>query len=141
MQEKHRVVAKSTESLIGLGQSKRLAAMRKSQQAHKVNTPSPVIQRPANNKREAEIKQARELITHKIAKIKSNYPQGMQSRLFALRYGAEEKIQQMTLQKLFTVLNIDQVLTKEIAQLKFQVQNGTGGQLWLATIEHGGSSV
>lgn len=43
----------------------------------------------------------------------------MQNKLFALRYGSEEKIQQMSLQQLFAVLNINQVLAKGVAELKF----------------------
>ncbi|SMG64484.1 hypothetical protein BMETH_245_3 [methanotrophic bacterial endosymbiont of Bathymodiolus sp.] len=36
-----------------------------------------------------------------------------------MRYGSEEKINQMGLQQLFTLLKISRVLAKDIAEIKF----------------------
>ncbi|TXK96415.1 hypothetical protein BMR07_07425 [Methylococcaceae bacterium CS1] len=119
MQEKQKTVVQDTELLVGLGKSKRLMAMRESQAMRPASTPVKKNQTFVVNKRDAEIKQARDLIEQNIIKIKASYPPGMQNKLFALRYGSEEKIQQMSLQQLFAVLNINQVLAKGVAELKF----------------------
>ncbi|NYT47668.1 MAG: hypothetical protein H0A75_09105 [Candidatus Methanofishera endochildressiae] len=58
-------------------------------------------------------------IQKSITEIKATYSQGRQNKLFALRYGSEEKINQMGLQQLFTLLKISRVLAKDIAEIKF----------------------
>ena len=118
MQEKQRSRVQSAESIISLGKSKRLMAMRQSVGS---GVAREVAQdKPITNKKEREIQQARTAIRQSIATIKASYPQAMKNKLFALRYGSDEKINQMSLQKLFTLLNIKQVLAKEFADLKFQ---------------------
>ena len=118
MQEKQRVGVQSTELRISLGKSKRLAAMRQSVEMRVDKEVSQ--QKPATNKKDRETQLARLAISKRITEIKATYSPGMQNKLFALRYGSEEKIEQMSLKQLFVLLNIKQVLAKEIANLKFQ---------------------
>ena len=118
MQEKQRVGVQSTEIRISLGKSKRLAAMGQSVEMCVDKEVSQ--QKSAANKKDHEMQQARLAIVQTIAEIKASYPPGKQNKLFALRYGSEEKIDQMSLKQLFVLLNIKQVLAKEIANLKFQ---------------------
>lgn len=119
MTNTQKTVAQGAESLINLGKSKRLAAMRESIDM-RVDKEKVVAQKHfgAKNK-EREIYQARIAIQQSIAEIKASYPQGRQNKLFALRYGSEEKINQMGLQQLFTLLKISRVLAKDIAEIKF----------------------
>ena len=120
MQEKQRVSAESTQSIIELGKSKRLAAMRQSvEMCIDKETFQPKL-KPSDNKQERQIQQARVVIAQSIAKIKETFPQGKQNKLFALRYGSEEKINQMTLKKLYKLLNISQLVAKEIAGEKYE---------------------
>ena len=119
MQEKQRASAQSTEPRISLGKSKRLAAMRQSVGMRIDKGVSQLTKKPGGNKKERQIQEAREAIRQSIVKIKATYPQSMQNKLFALRYGSEEKINQMSLRKLFTLLDISQELTKEVAECEF----------------------
>jgi|SaaInlStandDraft_4_1057021.scaffolds.fasta_scaffold00172_27 chorismate mutase len=118
MKNTQKTVVQGTASLITLGKSKRLAAMRES--INRRVDKEEVAQKyyGAKNK-EREIQQARIEIKQSIAEIKATYPQGRQNKLFTLRYGSEEKINQMGLQQLFTLLKIRQVLAKDIAETKF----------------------
>lgn len=118
MRDKQRTVVQSTESLISLGKSKRLAAMRKSQEVHAESVPQ--SGKPFASKKAQQISQAREIIAQKIAKIKSTLPSGKQSKLFALRYGTEQKISQLSLQKLYALLKIGQELAIEIRDVKYR---------------------
>ena len=118
MQEKQRVGVQSTELRISLGKSKRLAAMRQSVEMRVDKEVSQ--QKPATNKKDRETQLARLAISKRITEIKATYSPDMQNKLFALRYGSEEKIEQMSLKQLFVLLNIKQVLAKEIESLKFQ---------------------
>jgi hypothetical protein len=119
MTNTQKTVAQGAESLINLGRSKRLAAMRESINM-RVDKEKVVAQKHfgAKNK-EREIYQARIAIQKSITEIKATYSQGRQNKLFALRYGSEEKINQMGLQQLFTLLKISRVLAKDIAEIKF----------------------
>lgn len=119
MTNTQKTVAQGAESLINLGKSKRLAAMRESINM-RVDKEKVVAQKHfgAKNK-EREIYQARIAIQKSITEIKATYSQGRQNKLFALRYGSEEKINQMGLQQLFTLLKISRVLAKDIAEIKF----------------------
>lgn len=119
MQEKQKASAQNTELRISLGKSKRLAVMRQSVDMRTDKEVSQLTKNPSGNKKERQRQEAREAIRQSIVKIKATYPQSMQNKLFALRYGSEEKINQMSLKKLFTLLSINQVLTKEIAECKF----------------------
>ena len=117
MQKKPKAVVQHTEPLINLGKSKRLAAMR---QSVAMRVEREVLPKNSGvNKKEDEIQQARLAISLRIAEIKATYPQGRQNKLFALRYGSEEKIKQMGLQQLFTLLKVNQRVAKEIAETKF----------------------
>jgi len=118
MQDKQRVKVLSTESKVSLGKSKRLAAMRQS--VEKCNVQQETWLKLKGGKTECPEQQARDVIKERVDQIKANYPQGMQNKLFALRYGSEEKISQMSLQQLFSLLGINQVLAKKIAGLKYQ---------------------
>ena len=118
MQEKPGLTVQSTEVRMSLGKSKRLAAMRRSVEKRVDEGGSQ--QRPGTFKKDGEIQQARLAIRQRIAEIKATYPHGMQNKLFALRYGADEKIEQLSLKQLFVLLNIKQVLTKEIENHKLQ---------------------
>jgi hypothetical protein len=119
MTNTQKTVAQGAESLINLGRSKRLAAMRESINM-RVDKEKVVAQKHfgAKNK-ERDIYQARIAIQKSITEIKATYSQGRQNKLFALRYGSEEKINQMGLQQLFTLLKISRVLAKDIAEIKF----------------------
>ncbi|OQK17664.1 hypothetical protein AU255_07310 [Methyloprofundus sedimenti] len=117
MQKKTRAVVQNTESIISLGKSKRLAAIRKSQEIPPENLSHQL--KPCANKREEHISLARKLITQKIAKIKSTLPLGKQNKLFDLRYGSEQKLNQLGLQQLYTLLSISQELAKEIREVKY----------------------
>lgn len=120
MQEKQRASAQSTEPRISLGKSKRLAAMRQSVSMYTDKEVSQATTKPSDNKKERQIQEAKAAVRQAIVEIKATYPQRMQNKLFALRYGSEEKINQMSLRKLFALLSINQGLAKEIAELKFQ---------------------
>ena len=120
MQEKPRVSAESTQLRIDLGKSKRLAAMRESVEVRIDKQIFQPKQKPSGSNKERQIKQAREVIAQSIVTIKATYPQAMQNKLFALRYGSEEKINQMSLKKLFKLLKISQELAKEIAGVKYE---------------------
>lgn len=82
MQKKQSNRVQSTETIISLTKSKRLAAIRKSVEQHneKVEIPSP----PVANKNNSQVEQARKAIRESMLEIKAGYPQGMQNKLFAL---------------------------------------------------------
>ncbi len=117
MQEKPKVSVQSSGPIVGLGKSKRLTAMR---QSIELRENKQVAHGIPGNKKARQIQEVRIAIETEIARIKATYPQGRQNKLFALRYGTEQKIKQMSLQEMLTLLNIKHVLAKEIAQLKFQ---------------------
>jgi len=119
MQDKQRFHAQSSEPIIGLGKSKRLMAMRQSVKSS-VGNREASQKKSITNKKEGEIQQARAAIKQRIELIKTSYPPAMKNKLFALRYGSDAEINQMSLQKLFILLNIKQELAKEFAGLKFQ---------------------
>jgi len=119
MTEKSRVKIQEAGLVVGLGKSKRLAAMRQAIES-KVNVePIKSKVKPNLNKNEMAIQQARELITQKIAEIKATYPQGRQNKLFALRYGSVDKLNQMSLKQLFTLLKMTEHLAKDISEVVF----------------------
>ncbi|GFO70994.1 hypothetical protein BJAS_P0189 [Bathymodiolus japonicus methanotrophic gill symbiont] len=118
MHDKQRTVARITDSLVSLGKSKRLAAMRKSQQVELEKTLQSA--KPFSGKKAQQISQARENIEQKIAEIKSALPAGKQSKLFALRYGSEQKIIQLSVQQLYVLLKIKQELAIEIRDVKYR---------------------
>ncbi|WP_428353729.1 hypothetical protein [Methyloprofundus sp.] len=119
MQDKPGAVAQNSTTLINLGRSKRLAAMRQSQQRPE-NSLSSTRQKSVVNKRDFEIQEARELIAQRMLKIKSSYSPGMQNKLFVLRYGTEQKMSQLNLQQLYTLLCMPQKLSKEIKEVGYQ---------------------
>ncbi len=108
-----------TAGLVGLGNSKRLAAMRRSSmQADSVSKEA--LASVGHRRKATDIEQARQMIRHVIAEIKAAYPKGRQQRFFALRYVPEEQLYQMSLQEVFTLLHIKQALPKHIMQVKFK---------------------
>jgi hypothetical protein len=119
MTKKSRVNIQEAGLVVSLGKSKRLAAMRQDIES-KVNV-APVKSKikPDLNKNETAIQQARELITQKITEIKTTYPQGRQNKLFALRYGSEDKLNQLSLKQLFSLLKITEHLAKDISDVVF----------------------
>ncbi|RLA23087.1 MAG: hypothetical protein DRQ62_06915 [Gammaproteobacteria bacterium] len=119
MQEKQRASIQSGGSIVGLGKSKRLAAIAMRQSIELRDNKQIAQPGIPGNKKARQIQEARAAIKAEIARIKATYPQGKQNKLFALRYGTEEKINQMSLQKILTLLNIKLVLAKEIAELEF----------------------
>ncbi len=125
MREKQQQVSvRSTESVISLGKSKRLTAMRKSVENR---NDQGILQNKSllnGNKEEMQLQQVRETIRQSIAKIKATYRQGMQNKLFALRYGSDEEINQMTLKRLFALLDINQSLARELAPKKYKSREG-----------------
>lgn len=121
MTDKSRVSIQEAGLLVGLGKSKRLAAMRLSKEL-KVDI-KPIKSKVNLNQNEMAVRQARELITQKIAEIKAAYPQGRQNKLFALRYGTEDKLNQLSLRQLFTLLKITENLAKNIADVIFSEEN------------------
>ncbi len=118
-QEKQRPEVKTMQGLVRLGQSKRLAAMRDAQE-QQLNKTLAQRQKSRNNDEKNQLQQARYVVTQTIAKLKATYPQGMQNRLFALRYGSEEKINQMPLKKVFKLLGIKKALAKELTEVKYK---------------------
>ncbi len=119
MANKSRVSVQEADLVVGLGNSKRLAAMRQTIES-KVNVePFKTKVKPALNNNETAIQQARELIVRKITAIKATYPQGRQNKLFALRYGAEDKLNQLSLKQLFALLKMTEDLAKGIAEVEF----------------------
>ncbi len=121
MQEKRRVKSSGTEPIISLGRSKRLARIRKSVEVEgSLDKDFPENGGCTADRGKSELQQAREIIRQSIAKIKAGYRQGMQNRLFALRFGADEEINQMTLEKLFKMLNINQRLARDIAKVRYE---------------------
>jgi len=119
MTEKSRVNIQETGLVVGLGKSKRLAAMRQSIES-KVNVePLKTKVKLSAHKNETAIQQARALITQKIAEIKATYPQGRQNKLFALRYGSEDKLNQLSLKQLFSLLKMTEYLAKDISDVMF----------------------
>lgn len=115
MTDKSRVSIQEAGLLVELGKSKRLAAMRLSKEL-KVDS-KPIKSKVNLNQNEMAVRQARELITQKIAEIKAAYPQGRQNKLFALRYGTEDKLNQLSLRQLFTLLKITENLANNIADV------------------------
>mgnify|MGYP000046392715 CR=1 FL=1 len=119
MTEKSRVNVQEAGLVVGLGKSKRLAAMRQAIEP-KINAePIESKVKPNLNKNETAIQQARELITQKIAEIKATYPKGRQNKLFTLRYGSEDKLNQLSLKQLFTLLKMTENLAKDISEVMF----------------------
>ncbi len=117
MQKKNTVNA---GSLVDLGNSKRLAAMRKSTESSAMREgPLHTKNNALLNSKECDIKQARKLIKQVITDIKSAYPIGRQNSFFRLRYISEEQLQQLSLQEVFTLLKIKRTLPKYIMQVKF----------------------
>jgi hypothetical protein len=123
MTDKSRVSIQEAGLLVGLGKSKRLAAMRLSKALKVDIKPIKFRVKPNLNQNEVAVRQARELITQKIAEIKAAYPQGRQNKLFALRYGTEDKLNQLSLRQLFTLLKITESLAKNIADVIFLEEN------------------
>lgn len=121
MLDKQKVEVKNSKTLIGLGKSKRLADMRQSVEQHAAKK-SAGRNHEGNKGQLTQQAQARDLVRLKIAEIKSSYPQGMQGKLFALRYGSEENINQMGLQQLFKLLDIRQNIAREICKIKLKEQ-------------------
>ncbi|MDF1582093.1 MAG: hypothetical protein RQ733_13680 [Methyloprofundus sp.] len=119
MVDKSRASIKEVGLVIGLAKSKRLAAMRQTIGSKVYVEPIKLKIKPNLNKNETAIQQARELINLKIAEIKATYPQGRQNKLFALRYGPEDKLSQLSLQQLFALLKITENLPKDIAEVIF----------------------
>ncbi|NOQ64075.1 MAG: hypothetical protein GQ582_06145 [Methyloprofundus sp.] len=120
MENKQKVTVQATQGIVGLGKSKRLAAMRQSTQQKAEKLVVKDKQKFNINKKEAQVEQARVFIKQCMLEIKASYPQGMQNKLFALRYGNEEKINQMSLRQLFGLFNIQQSLAQELAEFKFK---------------------
>jgi len=119
MTEKSRVNIQEASLVVGLGKSKRLAAMRQAIES-KVNVePLKTKVKLSAHKNETAIQQARELITQKIAEIKATYPQGRQNKLFALRYGSEDKLNELSLKQLFSLLKMTEYLAKDISDVMF----------------------
>lgn len=119
MKKKQIATVKRTELLIAPGKSKRLAAMRR-QSVDDHNSKEALGFKKQGNLKEQQIQKARETIRQRVADIKATYPQGMQNKLFVLRFGSAERIKQLTLHEIFVLLNIKQVLAKEVGQLEFQ---------------------
>ena len=98
--------------LVPLTKSKKLAAIRKrSQSLHSIEI-NPVhddeIPAPPGLNKEVYglLKEAREQINAKIIEILASYPSGKKNKMFTLRYGSPESIQQMTMEAIFTHLHI-----------------------------------
>lgn len=118
MKEKSRAVVQNSGLVVSLDKSKRLAAMRQSQESRAIVD---VKQKTfTGSKKEQGVQHARDLIRQRIAKLKSSYPVGKQTRFFTLRYASEEQINQMTLQQLFTLLKISKPLDKDIGGMLFE---------------------
>ncbi len=119
MKNTQKMSAVGAGNLVGLGNSKRLAAMRKSIKApvEPESFKGESKQRLSNEGR--DIKQARQLVKQVIADIKSKYPAGQQNSFFALRYTSEEQLNQLSLQEVFILLKIKQKLPKNIMRIKF----------------------
>ena len=120
MENKQKVTVQATQGIVGLGRSKRLAAMRQSTQQKAEKLVVKDRKKFNSNKKEAQVEQARVYIKQCMLEIKASYPQGMQNKLFALRYGDEEKINQMSLRQLFGLFNIQQPLAQELTEFKFK---------------------
>ncbi|MCF7970055.1 MAG: hypothetical protein K9L22_02680 [Methylococcaceae bacterium] len=119
MTDKSRVSIQESSMVVDLGKSKRLAAMRQAIESEvNIGLIKPKV-KPNLNKNETAIQQARELVAQKITEIKATYPQGRQNKLFSLRYGAEDKLSQMSLKQLFALLKVTENLAKDISEVKF----------------------
>ncbi len=118
MKNKQKITVKTNETLVSLGSSQRLVAMRQSlvatTQFNATKNNLPIL-----NEAEQGIQYAQALIQQRISAIKSRYPQGKQGKFFALRYATEEKLRQMTLQDLFVLLNIQEPLAHELKTVKY----------------------
>ncbi len=123
MTDKSRVSIQEAGFLVELGKSKRLAAMRLSKELKVDSKPIKAKVKPNLNQNEMAVRQARELILQKIAEIKAAYPKGRQNKLFALRYGTEDKLNQLSLKQLFTLLKITENLANNIADVIFSEEN------------------
>jgi len=119
MTNKSRVSIQEAGLLVGLAKSKRLAAMCPDKEIKVDIQPMKSRVKPDFDRNERAVRQARELIMQKIAEIKAAYPQGRQNKLFALRYGTEDKLNQLSLKQLFTLLKITESLAKDIADIIF----------------------
>jgi len=113
MKDQQKVTVRTNETLVGLGNSRRLTVMRQSI-IKTARLDLSKNNKPILNGTERDIQLAQALIQKKIAAIKSNYPQGKREKFFALRYASEEKLKQMSLQELFSLLKIREPLASDL---------------------------
>jgi len=118
MKGKQKVTVKTNETLVSLGNSKRLTAMRQSI-VETAQLDLSKNNKTVLNKTEQGIPFAQALIRKKIAAIKSSYPPGKQKKFFALRYASEEELKQMSLQDLFSLLKIREPLAGKLRAVKY----------------------
>ncbi|MDD5461765.1 MAG: hypothetical protein PHG00_09045 [Methylococcales bacterium] len=97
--------------LVPLAKSKKLAALRKQSQSLQSVEKTPVTHDETISsglKRQVKglLKEAREQINAKVDAIMASYPPAKKNKMFTLRYGSIENIQQMNMKAIFTYLNI-----------------------------------
>lgn len=119
MIEKQRVKVQQVTSIIHLRNSKRLMMIRQSLNQEGVRekeAQSSRIKRP----QECDIETVRERVSQEIVKIKAGYPKNMKDKLFSLRYGSEEKINEMSFQEIFTLLKIKGEIERGIRETLYK---------------------
>ena len=114
--------------LVGVGQSKRLDAMRNKVQNREVSVHS--IDKNALLQPEIVmvLKQAEHLINQKLQSILRAYPKGKQKTFFKLRYGlAIDKIELLSRKQVFELLKLETVHVKSFRMI--QHVNAKGHQV------------
>ncbi len=108
---------KESVGLVALSQSKRLREL-KNQVASSEN--STFLHKKQNNNGVPEQQKIKNLVLNKIAAIKDGYPEGRQNKLFALRYGADDKLIKLPLKQLFKKLGITENLPKNMEAIIYE---------------------
>jgi len=106
------VTVSESRLLVPLAQSKKLAALRQQSKApqtlEKKPAPSTEIAASGLNKDiSGLLNEAQEQVNAKINELMALYPHGKKNKMFALKYGAPDRIKQMNLKAIFTRLAMD----------------------------------
>jgi len=123
--DRHKVSVAERSLLVAHGQSKKLADIRKRQQAElpvaAALSPEKQLLTGLNSEVATELNKARALIEDGINQIMRSFPEGKRNRLFGFRFGSVDALKTMSIKAAFKTLGIDDNLVKMklIAEMNF----------------------
>lgn len=108
--EREKLIASSQGLLLSEGKSKRLTAMRNKIRPTPATSHLPFATQeiiPGLSKEVAtQLEEARKAINNKIIDIMNRYPPGKKHKMFAIKYGAIDKIPTLSIKQAFMLLGI-----------------------------------